>query len=192
LAFPVIKEVPVTKIGLTLDEYFELRLKPLAGADRVFEEAAERRIEELFPMSTVSASHHLRSRGYDSRPELLETLVEDGVVTLGEGDTWTQGDVEAAVEHFEDCQLFVPYAMMCYALGCSYGDFCRALREAAELESAKYGRPIRDDDQLFVMHRVPPRGIPAQDGGLAGIVPAKLSFTLCDDIREMVERGEEV
>ena len=64
-------------------------------------------------------------------------------------------------------------------------DLLRPLREAADRESARYGRVIPDDDQYFVVHRVPPRG---GDGGHDAI----LSFTLCDDIRERIERGEEV
>ncbi|MEX2389882.1 MAG: hypothetical protein WD534_18545, partial [Phycisphaeraceae bacterium] len=95
---------------------------------------------------------------------------------------WSQADVDAAAEHFEDCDMFTPYAAMCQTLGCRYVDFLRPLREAAEAESARYGRRVPDDDQYFVMHRVPPRG----DS------PAILSFTLCDDIQERLERGEEV
>jgi hypothetical protein len=41
---------------------------------------------------------------------------------------------------------------------------------------------VPDDDQYFVMHRVPPRDVN----------PAVISFTLCDDIRERLERGEEI
>jgi hypothetical protein len=168
--------------GLTFDEYFELKLKPHAGADRCFHEAAEQMRDSMFPMPTVSASNHLRSRGYDCRPEMLEVLVKNGVVKLTEQDSWTQADVDAAADYFEDCSFFVPYGMMCVALGCGYADFLRALREAAERESRKYGRRVLDDDQLFVMHRVPPRGDQA----------AVISFTLADDIRERLERGEEV
>lgn len=176
------KETPVTRIGMSLDEYVALRLMPLAGADRAFIEAAEDERERMFPMPKVTVSHHLRSRGYDCRPIMLDALVEQGVVSPSEPDAWTEADVDAAAEHFEDCCIFVPYGMMCYALGCSYADFHRALREASERESAKYGRPIPADDQYFVMHRTPPREAS----------PALLSFTLCDDIRERIERGEEV
>lgn len=172
----------MTRIGMDLSEYVALRLMPLAGADRAFVEASEDERDRMFPMAKVKVSHHLRSRGYDCRPIMLDALVEQGVVTPREPDAWTQADVDAAAEHFEDCCIFVPYAMMCYALGCSYADFHRALREAAERESAKYGRPIPTNDQYFVMHREPPR---ATD-------PARLSFSLCSDIRERIERGEEI
>ena len=94
--------------GLTFDEFVELRLNPRAGADRVFREAAKQEREQMFPMHTTLASHHLRSRGYDCKPTMLELLVERGVVTLAEPDTWTQTDVDAAAEHFEDCEMFVP------------------------------------------------------------------------------------
>lgn len=136
----------------------------------------------MFPMSLTAASAHLRSRGYDSRPAMLEVLIKNGVVSPTEPDAWSQADVDAAAEHFEDCQIFTPYAAMCVALGCRYADFLRPLREAAERESAKYGRHVPADDQLFVLHRVPPRDTQ----------PAIISFTLCDDIRERLERGEVV
>lgn len=178
--------------GLTFDEFVELRLKPRTGADRAFHEAAETEREQMFPMHTTLASHHLRRRGYDCKPAMLELLVERGVVTLAEPDTWTQKDVDLAAEHFEDCEFFVPYAAMCPTLGCRYADFLRALREASERESRKYGRHIPEDDQYFVMHRVPPRGVTGDDGALLDIKPAVISFTLCDDIRERLERGEEV
>lgn len=62
---------------------------------------------------------------------------------------------------------------------------------AAERKSRKYGRRVRDDDQLFVMHRTPPRGVTGDDGSFQ-IKPAVITFTLCDDIRVRLERGEEV
>jgi hypothetical protein len=85
-------------------------------------------------------------------------LVETDGVSLAESDCWMQADVDAAAEHFEQCESFVPYATMCLALGCRYVDFLRPLREASERESAKYGRHVPMDDQYFVMHRIPPRG----------------------------------
>lgn len=170
------------RIGLTFDEFVELKLKPAAGADRAFHEAAEMERREMFPMPLVAAANHLRSRGYDSRREMLELLVKNGVVKPAAPDGWTQADVDAAAEHFEQCQIFTPYAAMCVALGCRYADFLRPLREAAERESQKYGRRVPDDDQYFVMHRVPPRDAS----------PAMITFTLADDIRERLERGEEV
>lgn len=173
------------RIGLTFDEFVDLKLKPAAGADRAFHEAADIERREMFPMTLTVASNHLRSRGYDCRPAMLEALVKNGVVTPAAPDAWTQADVDAAAEHFEQCQIFTPYAAACQALGCRYADFLRPLRQAAERESAKYGRRIPDDDQYFVMHRVPPRG--GDDGH-----PAIITFTLADDIRERLERGEEV
>jgi hypothetical protein len=172
----------VTRIGLTFDEYFDLRLKPREGADRAFHAAADMERDEMFPMATVVASNHLRSRGYDCRPAILDALVRQGVVTPSKPDAWSRADVEAAADHLEEAGIFTPYAAMCMALGCRYADFLRPLREAADRESAKYGRSVRPDDQLFTMHRVPPRENS----------PAVISFTLCDDIRERLERGEEV
>ncbi|MCA3004406.1 MAG: hypothetical protein ACK51N_04255 [bacterium] len=172
----------MTRIGLTFDEYFDLRQKPQAGADPAFHEAAEMERDGLFPTATAAASNHLRSRGYDCRPVMLDALVEQGVVKPSDPNGWTRADVDAAAEHFEECGIFVPYAVMCQALGCRYADFLRPLREAAERESATYGRSVPADDQYFVMHRVPPRDT----------TPAVISFTLCDDIRERLERGEEI
>jgi hypothetical protein len=173
------------RIGLTFEEDVDLRLRPPAGADRAFQEAAEMEREQMFPMALATASAHLRSRGYDCRPAILETLIENGVVTPTKPDVWTQADVDAAADHLENCDILTPYAAMCQTLGCRYADFLHPLREAAERESAKYGRRIPQDDQYFVMHRVPPRG--GADGH-----PSIISFTLADDIRERLERGEEV
>jgi len=179
------KELIMVPTGLTFDEYVNLKVKPHAGADRTFHEAADMEQERLFPMTLAGASSHLRSRGYDSRPEMLDLLIRNKVVTPASPDDWSRGDVDTAAEHFEECELLTPYAAMCQTLGCRYTDFLRPLREAADRESAKYGRPIPDDDQYFVMHRQPPRG---GDGGHDAII----SFTLCEDIRERLERGEEV
>ena len=66
------------------------------------------------------------------------------------------------------------------------------LREASERESQKYGRHVPDSDQYFVMHRIPPRGVTDDDGNLVDITSSVISFTLCDDIRERLERGEEI
>jgi hypothetical protein len=178
--------------GLTFEEYIDLKLRPHSRADRAFHEVVDEAPGKMFPMALVSAANHLRSRGYDCRPESLELLVRNGAVTPAAPDAWSRADVDAAAEHFEDCNLLTPYAMMCVALGCRYSAFLRSLREASERESAKYGRHVRADDQLFVMHRVPPRGIVGPDGQLRDITPAIISFTLADDIREKLERGEEV
>ena len=180
------------RIGMSFDEYVELRLNPPAGSDPVFQTAAEQEREQMFPMSLASTANHLRSRGYDCRPPMLDLLIQNGVVSPADRDAWSQSDVDAAAEHFEDAQIFVPYAAMCQAFGCGYADFLRPLREAAEQASKAYGRHVPADDQYFVMHRVPSRGVTDDDGNLIGIEPAKISFTLCDDIKERLERGEEV
>jgi len=180
------------RIGLTFDEYADLRLRSPADADPVMHAAAEAERERMFPMTREAASSHLRTRGYDCRPPMLDVLVRNGVVTPADPDAWSQADVDAAAEHFEDCGIFTPYAAMCQALGCRYADFERALREAAERESKRYGRQVPADDQYFVMHRVPPRGEINASGDLVGFKPAVISFTLCDDIKERIERGEEV
>lgn len=168
-------------IGLTFDEYVDVKLRPPAGADPAIKRGFEAEVEEKFPMATVTASHHLRSR-------VRQPSGHAG--TAGgkrRGQSWrnrTRGreDVDAAAEHFEEHEMFVPYAAMCQTLGCRYIDFLRPLREAAERESAKWGRAIPDSDQYFVMHRDPPRG--DRD--------AVISFSLCSDIQERLERGEVV
>lgn len=175
----------MVRTGLSFDEYVDIKIKPRAGADPVFQEAAEMELAEMFPMTVAQASEHLRSRGYDCRPEMLDVLLRNKVVTPADPNAWMRADVDAAAGYFEDCQIHTPYVVMCMALGCRYADFLRAVREAAERESAKYGRQVPMNDQYFVMHRIPPRGGP--DGH-----DAIISFTLADDIRERLERGEEV
>jgi len=56
------------QIGITFDEYVDVKLRPSARADRAFHEGAAMERDEMFPMTTVTASHHLRARGYDCRP----------------------------------------------------------------------------------------------------------------------------
>jgi hypothetical protein len=180
------------RIGLTFDEYVDLKVRPHSVADHVSHEAAEEESGQLFPMRTAAAATHLRSRGYDVRPSMLDLLVEDGVVKLAKKDVWSEQDIERAAEHFEDCDVFTPYAAMCQALGCRYAGFLRPLREAADEAARKYGRHVPNDDQYFVMHRVPPRGKFDADGNMVGTTSSVISFTLCDDIRERLERGEEV
>lgn len=192
------------RIGLTFDEYVDLKwraasegvgfLKCEPSKTPEFEPLGddEPAQSQLFPMSTTQASGHLRSRGYDVRPSMLDLLVEDGVVKLAQKDIWNQADVDRAADYFEDAGVLVPYAAMCETLGCSYADFLRPLGEAAKRESRKYGRYVLADDQYFVMHRVPPRGVTDDKGNLIEIKSAVVSFTLCDDIRERLERGEEV
>ncbi len=153
--FPcVLKRSIRTTIGLTFEEYVDVKLRPQESAHRVFDIAAQKHASEMFPMSTVQAANHLRSRGYACRPASLEMLVETEGVSLAGSDRWMQADVDAAAEHFEQCESFVPYATMCLALGCRYVDFLRPLREASERESAKYGRHVPMDDQYFVLHRL--------------------------------------
>jgi len=185
-------ETIVMRIGLTFDEYVELRLNPPAGGDPAFQTAADQEREQMFPTNLASAANHLRARGYDCKPLMLEMLIENGVVKPAGRDVWAQADVDAAAQHFEDAQIFVPYAAMCQAFGCRYADFLRPLREAAERASREYKRHVPEDDQYFVMHRVPSRGVTDDNGNLIGVEPAKVSFTLSDDVKERLERGEEV
>ena len=146
----------------------------------------------MFPMPTTMAAIHLRSRGYDVRRPMLDVLVEDEVVALAQPDVWSMADVDAAADYFEQAQILVPFAAMCNTLGCSYADFLRPLREASARESQKYGRHVPDNDQYFVMHRVPPRGVKDKNGALVEVEPAVISFTIADDIRKRLERGEEI
>jgi hypothetical protein len=48
------------------------------------------RAEKLFPTTTMEAANDLRSRGYDSPADVLEDLVDDGVVSLDADGKWTQ------------------------------------------------------------------------------------------------------
>ena len=100
-------------IGLTFDEYVELRLTPREGADPAFRQAAEIEREQMFPMNTATAANHLRSRVYDCRPEMLDVLIKNGVVELGDADASAQADVDAAAEYFEEAEIFVPYWPYC-------------------------------------------------------------------------------
>jgi len=168
-------------IGMTFDEYVELKRTPANIADPAIRRSAERLLKGGFPMTLAQAAGHVRTRGYDCGPQALKLLVEQGVIKIADSNRWSLAVVDAAADYFEQCDLFIPYAEMCQVLGCTYGDFYRALREAAEQASETYGREVRVDDQLFVMHRYPPRGGDLVDGEFVGGHRALLSFTLCDD-----------
>ena len=73
-------------------------------------------------MTTAASSAHLRSRGYDCRPVMLDILVKNGVVKLAQPDVWSREDVDAAAEYFEQSEMLVPYTAMCATLGCRYLD----------------------------------------------------------------------
>ena len=49
------KEKMMERIGLTLDEYVDLKIKSWSGADRAFHEAAEMERQEMFPMTLFAA-----------------------------------------------------------------------------------------------------------------------------------------
>lgn len=46
---------------------------------------------QLFPMTTGQAANHLGSRGYNCKPQMVELLVENGLVRPSSPDTWTGG-----------------------------------------------------------------------------------------------------
>lgn len=162
-------------IGMTWDEFRELRAK-----------------DEPFPMTRKRACEHLRTRGYDCRPEALDLLAENGVVAPSSRESWTPNDINRVATYYEHAELLTPYAAMCQALGCSYADFVRALREAARLASEHYSRYVPASDQYFVMHRVPARCVTDENDRIVRIQPSVISFTLCDDVRGRLELGEDV
>ena len=66
----------MTRIGLTLDEHFDLRVKPRTDADPAVHEAAPRRnTTDVVNDDPSAAAHHLRSRGYHCRPAILGAMV---------------------------------------------------------------------------------------------------------------------
>jgi hypothetical protein len=52
-------------------------------------------------MTINQTAEHLRSRGYDCKPQMLELLVEKGVVRTSSPEVWTRADVDAAADYFE-------------------------------------------------------------------------------------------
>ena len=65
-------------IGLTFEEYVEMKLMPPKHAVRAFVTAAEHMRDEAFPMSLAQAAWHARTRdhAYGRRLESLELLVK--------------------------------------------------------------------------------------------------------------------
>ncbi len=167
--------------GLTYDEYLELKIDTRTCSDPMTQTLQKPADDLVFPMTPAEVVNHVRSRGYCCRTAALEFLTKSQVIRPGR-DGWQRVDVEAVCQHLEKHWLFTPYVELCRVLGCRYASFLRALNASAQLATEKYGIQVRADDQLFVMHRTP-----ARDGN-----EAIISFELCDDIREMLERGEAV
>lgn len=155
------------RIGLTFEEFVELEHKPIARGEQ--------------PLTIEEAAEHIRQRGYCCRPQSLKLLMK-GKPLEASNRIWTQDLIESCCDYFETHEFFTPYVEMCRVLGCNYFAFLRALKDASELESERYGTRVRMDDQLFVMHRSPAREE----------YPAVITFTLCEDIRERLIRGEGV
>jgi len=44
---------------------------------------------------------------------MLDVLIKNCVVEIGNGNAWEQAEVVAAAEFFEEAQIIVPYAAMC-------------------------------------------------------------------------------
>ena len=152
-------------LGLTIDEFVRLGREPTLLSDQ--------------PLTLSDAAEHIRRRGYDCRPQSLSFLVEGSLVERV-GLLWTKEKVEECCEYFEEHEFFTPYVEMCRVLGFKYAAFLMALKEAAERETEKYGVHVRADDQLFVLHRVP----------VSEEHAAVISFSLCDAVRERLERGQ--
>lgn len=104
----------------------------------------------------------------------------------------SKADVDAAVAYSEDGSILTAYARIFEALGCGYTAYVRALREAAERESRVYGQQIPADDQFFTLHYSPPRGVTDPYGNLVENRQAVIRFTLADEFRDRLGRGEEV
>lgn len=177
------------RIGLTFEEYVEMRGKSHTGIGRLTEGLPS---DPLLPMHIDAASRHLHARGYDCKPQMLDLLVENGVVKPSQPDAWTQSELAAAAEFLEYGEIYTPHAAMCQTLGCRFVDYLRSLREAAECETARYGREVPASDQYFVLHCMPSRMAPGERGERGEVDPSKIWFSLCDDIREQLERGEDI
>lgn len=155
------------RFGLSIEEFVGLERKPIACGDQ--------------PLTIEEAAEHMRRRGYCCRSESLKILVKDCQTEISKR-IWTQELIESCCDYFETHAFFTPYVEMCRVLGFSYFMFLKALKEASERESEKYGIRVRMDDQLFVMHRSPAREEH----------PAVITFTLCEDIRDRLIHSEGV
>ena len=155
------------RFGLTIEEFVELEREPIACGEQ--------------PLTIEEVAEHMRQRGYCCRPESLKLLAKGRPVGAS-NRIWSRDLIESCCDYFEAHEFFTPYVEMCRVLGCNYFAFLRALKDASERESEKYCSRIRMDDQLFVMHRSPAREEH----------PAVITFTLCEDIRDRLIRGEGV
>ncbi len=95
-------------IGLTFDECVELKLMPPKQADRASLTAAAHMRDEAFPMSLPQAAWHVRTRGYDCRPQSLELLVEQQVIVPGDVDRWTRVEVDASATTLKSTASIYP------------------------------------------------------------------------------------
>ena len=66
----------MTRIGLTLDEHFDLRVKPRTDADPAVHEAAPRRnTTDVVNDDPSAAAHHLRSSAHGFHTAILGAMV---------------------------------------------------------------------------------------------------------------------
>lgn len=166
--------------GLTFDEFVELKRTASIPKHQLPTVVAQTK-ELAFPMTLVDAAEHIRRRGYACRPETLKFMVQQKMVEPV-NDRWLSTDVEVVCDYLEKHKLLMPYVEKCRVFGFKFVSYLRAMKGAAERETDRNGIDERADEQLFVMHRIPPR----EEHN------AIISFTLCADIRDLLDRGEEI
>lgn len=150
--------------GLSRDEFIELRR---AG------------IPDSYPKPTQAAVQELQDRGYAVDITVLNYLVKTGKVKPGRVGQrnlcWQSEQIEVVAGVLEDQEAFVPAVVAARFHGFAFADYLRALKLAvSELRQESGDEQVGEDPTLFIMHVHPPRF------GRS----AKVSFSLCDDVRE--------
>jgi hypothetical protein len=57
------------------------------------------------PLALSETAEHLRSQSYDCKPQMLELLVESGIVRVSPPNAWTRMEVDAAADCLQDAEI---------------------------------------------------------------------------------------
>ena len=164
------------------------------------------KIGPSYPVTAEVAAREIYERGGNATLDKLRKLSSgpNPEITLPDSPhrhpKWTESAIDQAADWFDARRDYTDSVIMCKELGLSYEDYCRALKEAydevfdefGEIMVVEFGTNIggnpdhRDDAdgslqgtllKIFDMH-VHPLRFPE---------PARVTFTLCDDVREYLE-----
>ncbi|MCY2964746.1 MAG: hypothetical protein NT069_14095 [Planctomycetota bacterium] len=143
-----------------------------------FEQLRRSGMPDAYPKPTLAVVQELNERGYAVDVTVLNYLVKTARVQpsrVGQRNfSWQAEQIDAVASILEEQQSFLPAVVASEAFGFPFATYLKALKQAVEQLRIESGDPtVAEDPTLFVMHVAPPR---------FGR-PARVSFTVCDDVR---------